>query len=259
MSEWIEALKNNFQNWSVYYSNQIVSDENYLSDGNLKFWLETCANEENNLHLSVSVRSFRSERVSELMQKILNNKIEAAKDIFSEISDKYPIVLTRDLTRAKNWLKENARGTERYGIVASSGGRRLRPCGIDVKNEISAPNWFLNGSDDVRSSYFLEDTATEFDIQGLEIDWVCLAWDINLFYKSNRWNYQNFSGTKWNKIHNAFARKYLLNTYRVLLTRARQGLVIFVPDGDENDFTRQPDFYDDTFDYLKSVGFPVIA
>jgi hypothetical protein len=259
LSEWIEALKNNFQNWSVYYSNQIVSDENYLSDGNLKFWLETCANEENNLHLSVSVRSFRSERVSELMQKILNNKIEAAKDIFSEISDKYPIVLTRDLTRAKNWLKENARGTERYGIVASSGGRRLRPCGIDVKNEISAPNWFLNGSDDVRSSYFLEDTATEFDIQGLEIDWVCLAWDINLFYKSNRWNYQNFSGTKWNKIHNAFARKYLLNTYRVLLTRARQGLVIFVPDGDENDFTRQPDFYDDTFDYLKSAGFPVIA
>ena len=258
LSEWIEALKSNFQNWNVYYSNQIVSDVNYLSDENLKCWLKTGANEENNLHLSVSVRSFRSERVSELMQKILDNEIDAAKIIFNEINDKYPIVLTRDLTRAKKWLKENARGTERYGIVASSGGRRLRPYGIDVKNEISAPNWFLNNSDDVRSSYFLEDTATEFDIQGLEIDWVCLAWDINLFYKDNQWNYQNFSGTKWNKIHNVFARKYLLNTYRVLLTRARQGLVILVPFGDENDFTRPKSLYDETFEYLKSAGFSVV-
>ncbi len=205
--------------------------------------------------MSVSVRSFRSERVSELMHKILNNEVEAAKIIFNEISDKYPIVLTRDLTIAKKWLSEKARGTERYGIVASSGGRRLRPCGIDVKNEIVAPNWFLNNADDVRSSCFLEDVATEFDIQGLEIDWICLAWDINLFYKDNQWNYQNFSGTKWNKIQNLFDRKYLLNTYRVLLTRARQGLIIYVPFGDEKDFTRPANLYNETFEYLKSVGF----
>jgi hypothetical protein len=258
LSEWIEALKSNFQHWNVYYSNQIVSDANYLSDEDLKSWLKNQANEINDLHLSVSVRSFRSERVSELMHKILDNNVEDAKALFDEIKNKYPIVLTRNLARAKSWLKENARGTERYGIVASSGGRRLRPCGIDVKNEISAPNWFLNDSEDVRSSYFLEDTATEFDIQGLEIDWICLAWDINLFYKDTQWNYQNFSGTKWNKIHNHFDRKYLLNTYRVLLTRARQGLVIFIPFGDNADFTRPIELYDKTFEYLQNVGFSII-
>jgi hypothetical protein len=167
----------------------------------LKTWLLQNADAENDLHLSVSVRSFRSEKVSELMQKTLSSDVAEARNLFSEIKDKFPIVLTRDLQTAKNWLKENARGTERFGLVASSGGRRLRPYGIDVKNEISAPNWFLNDAQDVRSSYFLEDVATEFDIQGLEIDWVCLAWDINLYYKDNQWNYQSFSGTKWNNIH----------------------------------------------------------
>lgn len=259
LSEWIEALKTHFSNWDVYYSNQIISDSDYLSDGELKTWLTASANEDNNLHLSVSVRSFRSERVSDLMQKILDNKIEEAKMLFDEIKEKYPIVLTRNLTSAKKWLQERAKGSERFGIVASSSGRRLRPYGIDVKNEIVASNWFLNNSDDVRSSYFLEDVATEFDIQGLEIDWVCLGWDINLYYKDARWNFQNFSGTKWNRINNLFDRKYLLNTYRVLLTRARQGLIIFVPFGDENDFTRPPSLYDETFAYLESVGFPVIS
>ncbi len=258
LSEWIEALKNHFPFWHIYYSNQINTDTNYLNEEDLKSWLLSNAYTEDNLHLSVSIRSFRSEKVSELMQKILEVKIEEAKVLFDEIRDKYPIVLTRNLDTAKEWLKEIAKGTERYGIVASSGGRRLRPYGIDVKNEISAPNWFLNDADDVRSSYFLEDVATEFDIQGLEIDWVCLAWDINLYNKENRWNYQNFSGTKWQNINNSFARKYLINTYRVLLTRARQGLVIFLPFGDENDFTRQPVKYNETFEYLKSVGFECI-
>ena len=259
LSEWIEALKKRFPNWHVYYSNQIISDSNYLNDDELKNWLKLNASEENDLHLSVSVRSFRSEKVSELMQKILDNKLKDAQILFNEIKEKYPIVLTRNLTCAKKWLKEKAKGSERFGIVASSGARRLRPYGIDVKNKISAPNWFLNNSDDIRSSYFLEEIATEFDIQGLEIDWVCLAWDINLYYKDKQWNFQSFSGTKWNRINNLFDRKYLLNTYRVLLTRARQGLVIFVPYGDREDFTRPPSLYDETFEYLKSVGFPEIS
>ena len=258
LSEWIEALKNHFPDWNVFYSNQIVFDTNYLSDDNLQSWLLTNAEAENDLHLSVSVRSFRSEKVSALMQKILSNEIEEARTLLNEIENDYPIVLTRNLNTAKKWLKENARGTERFGIVASSGGRRLRPHGIDVKNEISASNWFLNDSNDVRSSYFLEDVATEFDIQGLEIDWVCLAWDINLFYKNKQWNYQNFSGTKWQNTHEPNAQKYLLNTYRVLLTRARQGLVIFLPFGDENDLTRKPIYYDETFDYLKLIGIEIL-
>lgn len=258
LSEWIEALKIHFSNWNVFYSNKIVSDENYLNQTELKNWLSENALAEDDLHLSVSVRSFRSEKVSELMQKFLENKSDEARNLFNEIKEKYPIVLTRNLETAKKWLREQARGTERFGIVASSGGRRLRPFGLDVKNEISAPNWFLNDSEDVRSSFYLEDVATEFDIQGLEIDWVCLAWDINLYRKHNQWNFQNFSGTKWQSVNNEFARKYLLNTYRVLLTRARQGLIIFVPFGDENDSTRPKELYNGIFTYIKSVGFPEI-
>lgn len=258
LSEWVEALKTNFSDWNIFYSTQIIKDENYLNDENSEKWLKFNATAINELNLSVSVRSFRSEKVSELMQKILNNESEYAKNLLTEIKDKYPIVLTRNLQIAKNWLKCQARGSERYGIVASSGGRRLRPFAIDVKNEISAPNWFLNDLKDVRSSFFLEDIATEFDIQGLEIDWSCLAWDINLYHKDDQWNYLSFSGTKWQKINNTFARKYLLNTYRVLLTRARQGLVIFIPEGEKSDFTRPTELYDSTYEYLKTIGFLTI-
>jgi Uncharacterized conserved protein (DUF2075) len=175
--------------------------------------------------------------------------------ILYEINNQFPMYLTRDLNVAKNWLRKCAKGTERVGMVGSSGGRRLRPLGIDVKNEIVAEEWFLNGSDDVRSSYYLETVATEFDIQGLEIDYVCLAWDINFYYKSNKWNYQNFSGTSWKEIHGELEKSYLRNAYRVLMTRARQGLIIFVPNGDVNDKTRPNLLYDNTYEFLVSCGF----
>jgi len=132
----------------------------------------------------------------------------------------------------------------------------LRPLGIDVKNDISAPNWFLNDRHDVRSSYYLEDTATEFDIQGLEIDWVCLAWDINFYFQNGDWHYQEFEGSKWRQIKNLNNQNYLQNTYRVLLTRARQGLIIFIPYGDDLDPTRPKELYDETFKYLVSIGIP---
>ncbi len=138
-------------------------------------------------------------------------------------------MITRDLNKAKEWLKEKARGTERIGVIASSGGLRLKPFGIWVKNSIDPAIWFLNNKNDIRSSYFLEDVATEFDIQGLELDWTCLAWDADLRYNNDSWVYKNFSGTKWNNINKKEKEVYLLNTYRVLLTRARQGMVIFVP------------------------------
>jgi DUF2075 family protein len=104
----------------------------------------------------------------------------------------------------------------------------------------------------------LEEVATEFDIQGLEIDWTCLAWDINLFYKDGAWNYQKFSGTSWQSVGRDSIRTYLQNAYRVLLTRARQGMIILVPYGDDHDHTRPPELYDGTFDYLKSLGFDQI-
>ncbi|KGQ70000.1 hypothetical protein OA57_07965 [Chelonobacter oris] len=180
------------------------------------------------------------------------------KAIFDLIKDSYPILLTRNLNTAKNWLKQKAKGTERIGIVASSGGRRLRSEGIDVKNEISPANWFLNDQNDVRASYYLEEIATEFDIQGLEIDFTCVAWDINLYHNNSQWHYQNFKGTKWQNINQQSAKDYLLNSYRVLLTRARQGMIIYIPEVDGTDVTRPKNLYDSTFEYLKKCGLSVI-
>jgi hypothetical protein len=254
VSEWLSSLKNNYPHWDIHYSNLISTDDNYLSDIELRNWVQSVATEKHELHLSVSVRSFRSEKISELMHEILEAKHERANTILGEVKNDFPILITRDLTTAKKWLRTQAKGSERIGLVASSGGRRLRPLGIDVKNEISAPNWFLNNSDDIRSSYFLEEIATEFDIQGLEIDWVCLAWDINYFFKDGKWNCQYFSGTKWQNIHNENDKIYLQNAYRVLLTRARQGLIIYIPEGDDLDHTRPKELYDSTFNYFQSCG-----
>lgn len=258
VSEWLSSLKNNYPHWDIHYSNLISTDDNYLSDIELRNWVQSVATEKHELHLSVSVRSFRSEKISELMHEILEAKHERANRLLGEIKNDFPILITRDLTTAKKWLRTQAKGSERIGLVANSGGRRLRPLGIDVKNEISAPNWFLNNSDDIRSSYFLEEIATEFDIQGLEIDWVCLAWDINYYFKDGKWNCQYFSGTKWQNIHNENDKTYLQNAYRVLLTRARQGLIIYIPEGDDLDHTRPKELYDSTFNYFQSCGIQTI-
>ena len=258
VSEWLSSLKNNYTNWDIHYSNLISTDDNYLSDIELRNWVQSVATEKHELHLSVSVRSFRSEKISELMHEILEAKHERANTLLGEVKNDFPILITRDLTTAKKWLRTQAKGSERIGLVASSGGRRLRPLGIDVKNEISAPNWFLNNSDDIRSSYFLEEIATEFDIQGLEIDWVCLAWDINYYFKDGKWNCQYFSGTKWQNIHNENDKTFLQNAYRVLLTRARQGLIIYIPEGDDLDHTRPKELYDSTFNYFQSCGIQTI-
>ncbi len=258
LAEWISALREHFGNWDIHFSNLISTEQEYLSDGLQRNWLCAKGTGEDSLHLAVSVRSFRSEKVSELVHAILELEIEKAIRLIPEISNDFPIKITRDLEKAKTWLKSMARGTERYGLVASSGGRRLRPVGIDVKNEISAENWFLNSSDDIRSSFFLEEVATEFDIQGLEIDWVCLAWDINLTLDGDKWQFQNFSGTKWSQIHSETDRKYLINAYRVLLTRARQGIIIFVPTGNSDDMTRPSEKYDSVYEYLISLGIEIL-
>lgn len=162
--------------------------------------------------------------------------------------------MTRSLEKARNWIYSKARGTERYGLIASSGAKRLRQFGICVQSTIQAKNWFLNNKEDVRSSYFLEDTATEFDIQGLEIDWSLVAWDADYRMENGSFKPYNFSGSKWKMVRNQDAQLYLKNTYRVLLTRARQGFVIFIPEGSDTDFTRQHSFYDGIYQYLKEVG-----
>lgn len=249
--EWLDALQQHYPEWQIYYSEKILEDRVYIQDQIRKHHLIQHGNKEPDLHLAVSVRSFRSERVAEFVQAILDGDATKAQHVYSQVIESYPIVLTRNLERAKSWLKQQAKGTERYGMVASSGARRLKADGIDVKNKITPSDWFLNSKIDVRSSYYLEDVATEFDVQGLELDYCCVAWDINFYFKDG-WCYQAFKGTKWQNINQMEKQKYLLNTYRVLLTRARQGMVIYLPNVDDSDWTRPSELYDSTYQFLKA-------
>lgn len=258
ITEWIEVLQRSFPKWYIYISSQL-SDSEYGA-GKV---LEEIASRPNvsykdELHLAVSMRSFRAEHVSLLVKEILDLEIAAARGVFNRVKDRYPIVITRDLSKAKQWLKKQARGSERYGIVVSSQAERLKPHAIDVKSPVDPVHWFLDGKEDVRSSYYLEDVATEFDVQGLELDWACITWDADFRYSENGWEHWSFRGKRWNNIRKVDRKKYLKNAYRVLLTRARQGMVIVVPQGDVEDPTRDPRFYDPTYAYLKEIGFSVI-
>lgn len=253
LDEWINSLKEFFPEWDIFFSNLIIKDNNYLDNSEMKKWLITNGKSKEELHLAVSVRSFRSEKLSSLIQELLDLNTKTAKEIYNLLEADYPIYATRDLKLAKQWIKNKARGSERFGVIASSNARRLKAIGINVKNEIKVSNWFLDGKDDVRSSYFMEDIATEFEIQGLELDWTIVCWGADLYYKNGDWNYQSFKGTKWQNINQKIKRKYLLNTYRVLLTRARQGLIIYIPEGDSEDKTRNDEFYDETYKYLTEI------
>ena len=200
------------------------------------------------------MRSFRTPDLAAFVKAVLDVDTDAAKELYSLIKDKYPIVLTRDLNKAKKWVREQCQGTTRYGLLASSGALRLKPEGIFVKNEISVANWFLNGKDDVRSSYMLEDVVTEFDIQGLELDYSVVAWDADYRYVDGEWTYNNFVGNRWTNVSFEERRLYLKNAYRVLLTRARQGMAVFVPAGSDDDQTRKREWYDGIYGYLKEIG-----
>jgi len=254
MNEWIDALRLSFPDWNIHFSNQIIEHVNYIQNPSLTDWLRSHGTSHEDLHLSVSLRSFRAENLSNFVHALLDLKLEEARKYFEAIHSKYPIMITRDLTKAKEWLKSKAKGSERTGIISSSGARRLRTTGINVKNSIAAEDWFLNDKNDIRSSYYLEDVATEFDIQGLEIDWACIGWGANLRLDNMEWKYKYLHGTKWNTYKNKVDQDYLKNSYRVLLTRARQGIIIFIPEGNQDDYTRLPKFYDSTYSYFKEIG-----
>ncbi|WP_416768826.1 DUF2075 domain-containing protein [Sulfurimonas sp. ST-25] len=255
LEEWLFSIKAHFSNWNIYCSNSILEDKNYLKDEPMKQWLYQNARIEKNLHLSVSVRSFRSEKLSEFIHALLENDLTQAKHLYlSFLQNDYPIAVTRNFEKAKKWLRTKTIGSERSGVVASSGAYRLRPFGINVKSQIDAPVWFLNNKNDIRSSYFNEEVATEFDIQGLELDWTCVCWDGDFYLRDNQWVYRKFKGTKWQNINKEVSKNYLLNAYRVLLTRARQGMIIFIPFGTSDDKTRSPEFYEETFEYLRAIG-----
>lgn len=257
ISQWFDSLKRSFSHWNVYISSKLTDSE-YGLENELEKIPTSSYKKYDMLHLSVSMRSFRAENVSLLVKQLLDIEPEKSRQTLAKVETNYPIVLTRDISKAKEWLRKQARGSERYGIVVSSQAERLKPYAIDIKSPMDPIHWFLDGKEDVRSSYYLEDVATEFHIQGLELDWVCVTWDADFRYANDSWQHRSFCGTRWNNINKPERRNYLKNAYRVLLTRARQGMVVVVPKGDFKDPTRLPEFYDPTYQYLKDIGFKTI-
>lgn len=261
IAAWLDAVGSRFRNWRVHISPRIYS-ETFSTGQDLERLVDAIGKERvlesEALHLGVSVRSFRSEKLAAFVEMLLDNRGTEARAIYNELQETYPIVLTRDINVARAWVRSQARGSERFGLTASAGARRLRPHGIWVQHKVDPPNWFLNDKSDIRSSFGLEETATEFDIQGLELDWTIVCWDGDLRYNGSSFVHHAFVGSRWTNIGTPERRMYLTNAYRVLLTRARQGMVIFIPEGSEHDHTRSSEFYDYTYEYLKSVGIPEI-
>lgn len=254
ISTWLDAVREHFPSWRTYISPEL-SDREYAAGSALESLNGvTRVIQDPALHLSVSMRAFRSEKVSAFVKALLDAEATQARELLRQVSARYPIVVTRNLDSAKRWTRSQARGSERYGLVASSKAQRLKPHGVDVRVEVDPVHWFLNGADDTRSSFYMEDAATEYQIQGLELDWICVTWDADLCFDGRRWQHRSFNAKGWQRIRSLDRQNYLLNAYRVLLTRARQGMVIFVPTGDAADPTRPAEYYDGTYAYLRQVG-----
>lgn len=269
ITEWISALNEKFPHWDVYISPKLSEPE--YAEGNVNELLKDNPNVTyaEGLHLNVSLRSYRAEKLSAFVHALLSFD-ESAATLYSEIKDKYPIVLTRDMEKAKKWLHSKVRGTERTGVLVTKEAARFKPLSIHVleSGDENAVHWFLEDKNDTRSSNYLEDAATEIQVQGLELDYTCLLWDADMRYENGSWRFYKFNGqTKWvEQIGNTESKqdqlKYMLNAYRVLLTRARAGMVICVPTGNPNktvsgfweDTTRLPEYYDGTYEYLKGLG-----
>ncbi len=251
---WLDAVCNEYPKWQVYASPNLSEQEYQAVEKLDQLKVQGRVHLHEELHLSVSMRSFRAETVSAWVKAVLDGDVNTARSFYSQFRDRYPIVLTRNFADAKAWTRSQARGSERYGLVVSSQAQRLKPYAIDVRSPMDPVHWFLNAKDDVRSSFYLEDVATEFHVQGLELDWTCVAWDADFRRSAESWEHFSFRGNRWQRIHQPHSQRFQLNAYRVLLTRARQGMAIVVPEGDQQDPTRQPAYYDRTFCYLRDLG-----
>ncbi len=265
ITEWIKALNSMFKHWNIYISDKLTDEE--YADGRVNELLQdnnkvTYAED---LHLSVSLRSFRAETLSAFVQSMLAFRTDAS-ELYKDITRRnYPVVLTRNMDTARAWLRKQARGTQQTGILVTKVAARFKPLAVHIlaQDDDNAVHWFLEDKTDIRSSNYLEDAATEIQVQGLELDYACVLWDADMQYNNGTWNFFKFNGkNKWNPENNKENQKYMLNAYRVLLTRARQGMIICIPKGNSNltpegfpeDSTRLPEFYDGTFEYLKSIG-----
>ena len=265
ITEWIKALNNRFKHWNVFISNKLTDPE--YAEGRVNDLLRENSNVtfSDSLHLAVSLRSFRAETLSAFIHSLLSFAPDASS-LYQDVKQKkYPIILTRDMDKARKWLRKMARGTQQTGVLVTKVAARFKPLAVNIlpQGDENAVHWFLEDKTDIRSSNYLEDAATEIQVQGLELDYACVLWDADMRCEEGSWAYYKFNGkNKWNPENNNESRKYMLNAYRVLLTRARQGIVICVPYGNSNktpegfpeDPTRLPVFYNGTYEYLKSLG-----
>lgn len=256
LAEWGKTINENFSNWKIYISPELKEGKSSIANDKL---FETAPKdlsitELTELHLKVSIRSYKAEKLSEWVVALLEDEPLKAKELLQNHLKNYPIFLTRNLNTTRKFLRNKNRGNRRTGLVASSGARRLRPFGLDVTAEIDVANWFLNPKEDIRSSCFLELPATEFAVQGLELDWVGLCWGDDFRKESENWSFHAFKGTKWQLEKKDDRKQFIKNKYRVLLTRAREGLIIFIPEGSDTDHTRPESNYENTYKYLKKIG-----
>lgn len=258
VNEWFRCGIQDFSNWELFYSPEIFSQ---VEDKNIdKAMIVGCdrCHPMTELHLKTSIRSFRADKQCQFVDALLDNNPQQTKEVYQLISEKYPVYITRDYQVAKDWARNQVRGSQRCGVMACSSAQRLKPEGIYVPTDIDVKNWFLAPSDDLRSSNMLEIVASEFKVQGLEIDWGIVCWDADLrrTKKGDDWDHYTFRGTRWNKRNKPEQKRYLLNSYRVLLTRSRQGMIIFVPKGvdPEVDPSRDSEYYDGIYKYLISCG-----
>jgi len=258
IAEWTETLCTKYPHWEIHLSDRLT-DAEYGSGMALDRLVgRPGVVHVGALHLTVSMRSFRAERVSDWVKYLLDRDEGSARCVLSDLLPRYPICVSRSLVNAKRWLKAQARGSERYGLVVSSQALRLKPHAIDVRVPLDPVHWFLDSKEDVRSSFYLEDAGTEFHVQGLELDWVCVVWDADFRITDDGWDHWSFVGDRWQRIRKLERQAYQKNAYRVLLTRARQGMVIVIPEGDSEDQTREAEFFDTTFAYLRHLGLPMI-
>ena len=262
LAEWGRTLRDKFPGWRIAVSPEAL--EGGTSVAGLKLFEgsrpDSIISEDHALHLDTTRRSFRAQQVTEWVEAVLRGDATTAANIAQTLTE-FPLVLTRSLETARKWLRGRTLGLRRCGLVASSGGLRLRAEGLELSSGFRQTsglyvNWFLNDPTDIRSSNQLEVAASEFECQGLELDWVGLCWSGDLTFdpESRKWIKRAFRGKGWKNVPDDLDQQYLVNKYRVLLTRAREGMVIWVPEGNPVDSTRPTDWFNATADFLVSCG-----
>jgi hypothetical protein len=263
LAEWGRAIENSSSNWIVKTSSQVLSETSSLPGGGLfeRIPSSTQMQTDPRLHLSMNVRSPRAERLNQWVDSLIDLRIADARQALDSIVD-FPLVLTRNLGDAKDWLRDRTDEDHRCGLLANADSRRLRAWGLDtrsLKTGKAWADWFLKPKGDIRSSNQLEVPASNFDCQGLELDYVGMCWGSDLTHDSseNRWRTRKLRGTKWQEARNT-ARNYMLNSYRVLLTRARKGMVIWIPSSNRDEAAINFEFLDATAKLLVESGVQVL-